>query len=213
MDWAHISGLFPRVIGDVISAAFSRTWISDFFSTFLQTMFFGTTGSTSDVVIETGVSASWTPFFRITAGGELQWLNPATGVKDTNLYRESAGKLQTNYSFSVQNYLYIGSTCSLYEAGSGYLATNQNLVVGDVSYNIALPYDQPAIFFGNRSDAWDTTLYRASANVLRTDDAFIINNNLTTYGTTIIMYNLPTSDPHVNGQLWRDGTDLKVSIG
>ena len=29
----------------------------------------------------------------------------------------------------------------------------------------------------------------------------------------IIMANLPTSDPSVAGQLWRDGTDLKVSIG
>jgi hypothetical protein len=25
--------------------------------------------------------------------------------------------------------------------------------------------------------------------------------------------NLPTSDPGVAGQLWRDGTDLKVSVG
>ena len=29
----------------------------------------------------------------------------------------------------------------------------------------------------------------------------------------IIMANLPTSDPAVAGQLWRDGTDLKISIG
>jgi len=27
------------------------------------------------------------------------------------------------------------------------------------------------------------------------------------------MTNLPTSDPGVAGQLWRDGTDLKVSVG
>ncbi|MCW1308295.1 MAG: hypothetical protein OH337_03745, partial [Candidatus Parvarchaeota archaeon] len=33
MDWAHISGVFPRSISDVISSAFSRSWISDFFST------------------------------------------------------------------------------------------------------------------------------------------------------------------------------------
>ena len=30
---------------------------------------------------------------------------------------------------------------------------------------------------------------------------------------TINMSNLPTSDPGVAGELWRDGTDLKISIG
>jgi acetylglutamate kinase len=29
----------------------------------------------------------------------------------------------------------------------------------------------------------------------------------------IIMANLPTSNPGVAGQLWRDGTDLKISTG
>ena len=29
----------------------------------------------------------------------------------------------------------------------------------------------------------------------------------------VIMANLPTSDPAVAGQLWRDGTDLKISVG
>ena len=31
--------------------------------------------------------------------------------------------------------------------------------------------------------------------------------------TKIMMENLPTSDPNVSGQLFRDGTDLKVSVG
>ena len=31
--------------------------------------------------------------------------------------------------------------------------------------------------------------------------------------TKIMMENLPTSDPNVAGQLFRDGTDLKVSVG
>ncbi len=31
--------------------------------------------------------------------------------------------------------------------------------------------------------------------------------------TKIMMQNLPTSDPNVAGQLFRDGTDLKVSVG
>ena len=31
--------------------------------------------------------------------------------------------------------------------------------------------------------------------------------------TKILMENLPTSDPNVAGQLFRDGTDLKVSVG
>jgi len=32
IDWSRISGNFPRAIGDLISSAFSRSWISDFFS-------------------------------------------------------------------------------------------------------------------------------------------------------------------------------------
>jgi len=33
IDWSRLSGNFPRAIGDLISSAFSRSWISDFFDT------------------------------------------------------------------------------------------------------------------------------------------------------------------------------------
>ena len=32
-------------------------------------------------------------------------------------------------------------------------------------------------------------------------------------GSNMTLENLPTSDPGVAGQIWRDGTDLKVSEG
>lgn len=228
MDWAHISGLFPRVIGDVISAAFSRTWISDFFDTFFNLLKLGTTGATSDVVLETGIETSWTPYFRLTAGGELQWLNPATGVKDCNLYRAGANLLATYWSFAIQDVLYIDSHCNLYQLAEDVLATDDALVVsgnhevGNANYNIRLCYDTPKIHFGDRSGAFDTNLYRSAANVLRTNDSLIVDLTLTISGALLAnhanvrMNSLPTSDPHIAGYLWKDGaggTTVRISIG
>ena len=44
-------------------------------------------------------------------------------------------------------------------------------------------------------------------------EARIDANGLKVYGNQIDFTSIPTSDPSVAGRLWRDGTDLKISIG
>jgi len=87
----------------------------------------------------------------------------------------------------------------------------------------------------NFNNAYLTTINSTTLNAttINVDSAITITDNLITASrsndnlqldatgtgaiemipTKIIMANLPTSDPSVAGQLWRDGTDLKVSIG
>jgi len=87
----------------------------------------------------------------------------------------------------------------------------------------------------NFNNAYLTTINSTTLNAttINVDSAITITDNLITASRSndnlqldatgtgaiemipakIIMANLPTSDPSVAGQLWRDGTDLKVSIG
>jgi hypothetical protein len=44
-------------------------------------------------------------------------------------------------------------------------------------------------------------------------DGSVSGNNISASGSTIMFTSLPTSDPSNAGQLWRDGTDLKISVG
>ena len=44
-------------------------------------------------------------------------------------------------------------------------------------------------------------------------EARIDANGLKVYGSQIDFTGIPTSDPNVAGRLWRDGTDLKISVG
>tara|TARA_B100001250_G_scaffold215120_1_gene184589 strand:- start:245 stop:439 length:195 start_codon:yes stop_codon:yes gene_type:complete len=41
----------------------------------------------------------------------------------------------------------------------------------------------------------------------------VLNGNVSVAGTSFNFSNLPTSDPRVAGVLWRNGSDLKISVG
>ena len=58
-----------------------------------------------------------------------------------------------------------------------------------------------------------TTISSADSTKISIAEAVDINGNLVATGSQIDFTNLPTSDPSVAGRLWRDGTDLKISIG
>ena len=84
---------------------------------------------------------------------------------------------------------------------------------------------------GNSSNADFTIQTQGTGNVIIQEVGFIDNKISTTASNLdlqldasgsgaiemipviIKMANLPTSDPGVAGQLWRSGTDLKISIG
>ena len=69
--------------------------------------------------------------------------------------------------------------------------------------------DQKLLQVGFGSGSLDFAFYDEAGS------AYAIPLQLTTDGSTagVKLNGLPTSDPAVAGQLWRDGTDLKVSLG
>ena len=65
--------------------------------------------------------------------------------------------------------------------------------------------------------AYRVDLLRAAGGAVAVNLTVAADQNITgakTLSNAVVkMTNLPTSDPGVAGQLWRDGTDLKVSVG
>ena len=58
-----------------------------------------------------------------------------------------------------------------------------------------------------------TTISSDDSTKISIAEAVDVNGHLTVTGAQVDFTALPTSDPNVAGRLFRDGTDLKVSIG
>ena len=56
----------------------------------------------------------------------------------------------------------------------------------------------------------DTT---STASTVTLNTGVTTLNNLTASGGTVLLTNLPTSDPNNAGQLWNDSGTLKISAG
>ena len=41
----------------------------------------------------------------------------------------------------------------------------------------------------------------------------VVSGNMSVAGNQIDFTNIPTSNPNIDGRLWREGTDLKISTG
>ena len=63
------------------------------------------------------------------------------------------------------------------------------------------------------------TLKKSNSDTTSTASTVVLNtnvttlNNLTASGGTVLLTNLPTSDPNNAGQLWNDSGTLKISAG
>ena len=101
--------------------------------------------------------------------------------------------------------------------------TVQNTNAGANSAVLRLIADNPTVIWNDDGGATDQKLMQVGYGSGSLDFAFYNNASsayavplqLTTDGSAggVILNALPTSDPAVAGQLWRDGTDLKVSLG
>ena len=70
-------------------------------------------------------------------------------------------------------------------------------------------------FLINQREAADIKLYTGSTVALTIDDSqkATFASDLSVGGDSVIMDNLPTSDPSTSGQLWNDSGTLKISAG
>lgn len=119
--------------------------------------------------------------YRVFADGKTEWGSGA-GARDTNLYRDSANSLTTDDALTVVGELKPQS-----------LVRAQRALVTDTQYETRVSGDSVArwfmfsdgkMFWGSGSATADTNLYRASANLLQTDDDFL-SHTATASGSTV----------------------------
>lgn len=119
----------------------------------------------------------------MASDGKL-YLSGQAGEKDTNLYRSAADTLKTDDAFlSVGN---ITTNARLTSTTSASSAQALLLSVTGEGYGRFLQTSDGVMNWGDGTSARDTNLYRSAANVLRTDDSFLVNLNLTVNGNTTL---------------------------
>jgi len=104
-----------------------------------------------------------------------------SGTYDTNLYRSAADTLKTDDSFEV------GSSTRLGDAN-----TDQTVIRGITK--IADSSSTNGILFGSGDANYDVNLYRKSADVLKTDDAFEVGGGMSISGDFSVAGNTTLGD-------------------
>lgn len=143
------------------------------------------------------VTSDTTNRFQMDTSGKFEWGPGETDPVDVNLYRLSAGNLGTDDYFTVGKSLYVGyaqSGAKVYIKSAGSAATlyefNDNLRSDDgliLAKDITVDYTDigSKLYFGS---AQDTNLYKASVNLLKTDDNFTIGGGTLNIGDDITLY-------------------------
>ena len=147
-------------------------------------------------------------------------LSPENVTTKRGIFKEDDGNAQLRLSY--------GSVGEPLTASDFTVNANGNLIIttlgGDISFdnnnltttgNININSNTSKLYFGEGQDAnigFDGTDLVISvgenpslSSIIKLNDDVEILGNIT-------INNIPTSDPGVSGAVWRDGTDLKVSI-
>jgi len=127
-----------------------------------------------------------------TSTNGIKFSNGA-GTYDTNLYRGAADTLKTDDSFEV------GGNTTLGDAN-----TDQTVIRGITKIADSSPTN--GILFGSGNANYDVNLYRKSADVLKTDDAFEVGGGMSISGDFSVAGNTTLGDTcadttTVNGSL------------
>ena len=110
------------------------------------------------IIANTLVAGDTQPAWQVLGSGQMNFGAGGTTATDTNLYRSAAGVLKTDGAFQAVSTVY---------AQTG---TANQVILG---YNGS--YLSPGIAFGS---ATDTNLYRAAANMLKTDGSLVVTQYL-----------------------------------
>ncbi len=143
--------------------------------------------STGGVVYE--VYSGGVKVFELTAGGRIEMI--ANFVTDGEFVGEGARIGGYTSQGAVENAAQVNS--------SGQVYINQVSGTGNVLIV---------------SNAGSNTVLLTADGKLTLEGLYIANGGVRLpSGADMTMFGLATSDPGVNGQVWRDGTDLKISLG
>lgn len=142
--------------------------------------------ATGDAAFSARISSDGNGRFIVRASGNLEW-GDGTAAPDTTLYRASADVLRTSDALSVGGNIYPdasiiwSSDTNLYRSAADVLASDDAFrAVGDLRANSG---SANSVWVGHTGSAlaaqitfgsaFDTNLYRVSANKLKTDDDFV----------------------------------------
>ena len=117
-----------------------------------------------------------------------------------------------------------GSGAQIFFRGSGTITTGPSAVKGTPTSGIELNVmpDSDLSFAGYQGELFNISPQLQSGTIFAVKDISGIDHisvnasgdvNLNQFYGDTFVFNLPTADPTNSGQLWRDGTDLKVSEG
>lgn len=126
----------------------------------------------------------------VAAGGRLEFGPGGATAADTNLYRASADLLKTDDNFRVAG---TAAGAESIRSDQGIIVANQaagfnvayatNVAAGAVPYPFAVNADGK-LEWGAGAVARDTTLFRAAADQLKTDDRFLSGTGVLVDGAT-----------------------------
>ncbi len=161
-----------------------------------------------------------TPTTKLDVSGTVNataFTGPITGAVVGNVTGDVTGNVTGNVTGSSSlNLLLTGGTLS------GTLTSQTILPSADSTYNLGANGTEFANAFVDTVTSTEVKTEGVTINdnlvtASRSNDNLQLDANGTgaieMIPIKIIMANLPTSDPAVAGQLWRDGTDLKISVG
>jgi hypothetical protein len=133
----------------------------------------------------------------------LMFWGPGNAIQDTNLYRSGAGTLKTDNNLTVNGSL--NSTGGAAISGGATFTTSaplsQAATSGTTAFRATAVGDASDRFqmkgsglqeWGDGTNPRDTNLYRSAANVLKTDDSFVVAGEMTMQGTNTWTTYAPT---------------------
>jgi hypothetical protein len=164
----------------------------------------------ADLVLGISVSGDTVPRYEVLSSGKIQWGAGGASAVDTNLYRASAGTVQTDGALTVGTVL--NATTAAYTASTGTgpvltitnstgTPTNPNetiysnsatdkalgiRVIGDTVSRLHILSNGHIDWGAGGSSAVDTNLYRNAAGEVKTDNSLTVAANATVGGAQLL---------------------------
>src|SRR5215471_7228195 len=129
------------------------------------------TGATGWAFTSAQLGDAGTFRWAVDSTGKLFWADGTIATADTNLYRQQANWLKTDWNFSAGQGVYATAGFWNYVPSAGGVAF-YSYVTGEAYPRFRIEYDGIHRWGPGGSTATDTTLYRTAAGILQTDGSF-----------------------------------------
>jgi hypothetical protein len=146
-------------------------------------------GATSNPALSTRLNGDVNARGVFGTDGKLSW-GDGTNVQDTALYRANPGELKTDTILTVGGELHTNNLVRSNRTNPSDSAF-EGRATGD-TYARWFVREDGLQFWGPGNASQDTNLYRSAANVLKTDDSFVVAGEVTMQGSNTWTTYTPT---------------------